>query len=65
MRKKKYSHHDAIHLIGQIAICMIFEVLKYKRPFDNDIYRKLLKKYKTRNPEKLMDSLENDPLLSS
>jgi hypothetical protein len=64
MRKKKYSHHDAIHLIGQILICLIFDVMKYKRPFDVETYRKLLKKYKTRNPEKLMDSLENDPLLS-
>jgi hypothetical protein len=63
MRKKKYSHHDAIHLIGQILICLIFDVMKYKRPFDLETYKKLLKKYKTRNPEKLMDSLENDPLL--
>jgi hypothetical protein len=63
MRKKKYSHHDAIHLVGQILICLIFDVMKYKRPFDLEAYRKLLKKYKTRDPEKLMNSLENDPLL--
>jgi hypothetical protein len=65
MRKKKYSHHDAIHLVGQILICLIFDVINYQKPFDLDTYRKLLKKYKTRNPEKLMDSLENDPLLPS
>jgi len=64
IRKKKYSHHDTIHFIGQFISCMIFDVLKYKRPFNLDVYRKLLKKYKTRNPEKLMDLLENDPLLS-
>ena len=29
-----------------------------------ELYQKLLKKYKTRNPEKLADLLENDPLLS-
>ncbi len=63
IRKKKYSHHDAIHFIGQILVCLIFDVMKYKSPFDLETYRKLLKKYKTRNPEKLMDSLENDPLL--
>jgi hypothetical protein len=38
--------------------------MEYKRPFNVDVYRKLLKKYKTRNPEKLMDLLEKDPLLS-
>lgn len=64
MRKKKYSDHDAIHLIGQILTAIMFEVMKYKKPFDNETYRKLLKKYKSRNPEKFMDLLENEPLLS-
>ena len=40
------------------------DVMKHKRPFNTQVYRKLLNKYKTRNPEKLMDLLENDPLLS-
>ena len=52
------------HFIGQVLSCLIFEVLKYKRPFNSELYCKLLQKYKTRNPEKLMDLLENDPLLS-
>jgi len=64
IRKKKYSHHDAIHFIGQILSCLIFDVLQNKKPFDSDLYRKLLKKYKSRNPEKLMDLLDNDPLLA-
>ncbi|CAB1061378.1 hypothetical protein D1BOALGB6SA_6151 [Olavius sp. associated proteobacterium Delta 1] len=64
IRKKKYSHHDAIHFVGQILICLIFDVMKYKRPFNLELYRKLLKKYKTRNPEKFMELLEKDPLLS-
>ena len=63
IRKKKYSHHDAIHFIGQILSCLIFDVLQNQKPFDTDLYRKLLKKYKTRNPDKLMELLENDPLL--
>jgi hypothetical protein len=63
IRKKKYSHHDAIHFIGQIVSCMIFDMLKYKKSYHADLYRKLLKKYKSRNPEKLMDLLEKDPLL--
>ena len=64
LRKKKYSHHDTIHFIGQIVSCMIYDIMKYQRPFDPELYRKLLKKYKSRNPEKLMDLLEKDPLLS-
>ena len=63
LRKKKYSHHDTIHFVGQILICLIFDVMKHKRPFNLKLYRTLLKKYKTRNPEKFMDLLENDPLL--
>ena len=63
IRKKKYSHHDAIHFVGQILSCLIFDVMQNKRPFNLDVYRKLLKKYKTRNPEKLMDLLESDRLL--
>jgi hypothetical protein len=39
-------------------------MLKHKIPFNPKLYRKLLKKNKTRNPEKLMDLLENDPFLS-
>ena len=63
VRKKKYSHHDTIHFVGQILSCLIFDVMKYKKPFNSELYRKLLKKYKTRNPEKLMDLLESDRLL--
>ena len=64
IRKKKYSHHETIHFVGQILICMLFDVMKYQKPYDLVTYRKLLKKYKNRNPEKLMDLLENEPLLS-
>ncbi len=63
VRRKKYSHHDTIHFIGQILVCLIFDVMKNKRPFNKGLYCKLLRKYKNRNPEKLMDQLENDPLL--
>ena len=63
VRKKKYSHHDTIHFVGQILSCLIFDVMKHKRSFNSELYRKLLKKYKTRNPEKFMELLEKDPLL--
>jgi hypothetical protein len=64
MRQKKYSRHDSIHLVGQILTCLIFEILEHQKPFDLETYRKLLLKYKSRNPEKLLDLLENEPLLS-
>jgi hypothetical protein len=64
MRKKKYSHHDAIHLIGQILVYLIYDVMENQRPFDLLTYQKLLKKYKTRNPAKFTNLLEKEPLLS-
>jgi hypothetical protein len=64
MRQKKYSRHDSIHLVGQVLTCLIFEILEHQKPFDLETYRKLLSKYKSRNPEKLMDLLEDEPLLS-
>ena len=63
MRNKKCSHHDVLHLIGAVFAPLMFNVLKNKRPFDLDTYIYLLKKYKTRKPEKLMDLLDNEPLL--
>ena len=64
MCRQKYSRHDAVHLIGQILGYFVFEVLENQKPFDLETYRKLLMKYKSRDPEKLMDLLENEPLLS-
>ncbi len=64
MRRKKYSRHDSIHLIGQILTCLLYEMSAYQKPFDLETYRKLLAKYKSRKPEKLMDLLANEPLLS-
>ena len=39
-------------------------MMKNNVPFDLELYRKLLKKYKSRNPDKMMELLENDPLLT-
>jgi len=64
MRRKNYSRHDSIHLVGQILTCLIYDILEHQKPFDLETYRKLLGKYKSRNPEKLLDFLENEPLLS-
>jgi hypothetical protein len=63
MRNKKCTHHETIHLIAAILTPLMFQVMKERRPFDIDGYRSLLKKYKTRNPDKIFDELidERDP----
>ncbi|MBC8458438.1 MAG: DUF1841 family protein [Deltaproteobacteria bacterium] len=63
MRKKKCSHHESIHLIGAILAPLMFSVIKEQRPFDIDTYKHLLKKYKTRNPGKLLDLLDKESKL--
>lgn len=64
MRQKKYHRHDAIHLVGQILIYFIFDMMENQKPFDLDIYRRLLDKYKTCNPLELAELLEKESLLS-
>ena len=63
MRQKKVSHHDAIHLIGMILSPLMFGVLKDKKPFDLETYKRLLKKCKTRKPEKIPDLLDKEQTL--
>ena len=60
MRKKKASHHEAMHLIGAILAPLIFNVIQQKRAFDLDNYEALLKRYKTKKPEKVWDALDKD-----
>ena len=64
MRQKKYPHHDTLHLLGAILAPLMFSTLQTKTPFQIDIYRKLLTKYKKRRPDKIFDLLETEPLLS-
>lgn len=59
MRKKKCSHHDTIHLIGAILVPLMFDTLKNKTPFDNDRYVSMLKKYKSRKPDKIWALLDS------
>jgi hypothetical protein len=60
MRNKKCSHHETTHLIGAILTPLMFQTMKERSAFDIDGYKSLLKKYKTRNPDKLFDQLSND-----
>lgn len=61
MLKNKCSRHEAIHLLITVFTYFLFPVLKEKRPFRLDAYRKILKDYKTRKPERILDLLENEP----
>jgi hypothetical protein len=62
MRKNKCSHHDTLHLIGLILIPFMLHTLQDNIPFDLDSYMKLLKKYKTRKPDRIPELLESEPL---
>jgi hypothetical protein len=63
MRNRKCSHHEAIHLIGAILAPLMFSALKDSAPFDTETYRDLLRKYKTRDPDKIGRLLEKEPRL--
>ncbi len=63
IRQKKYPHHDTLHLLGAILAPLMFATLQTKTPFQIDIYKKLLTKYKKRRPDKIFDLLEKEPLL--
>lgn len=59
MRNKKCSHHDTVHLIGAILVPLMFDTMKNKEPFDNDSYVSMLRKYKSRKPDKIWALLDS------
>ena len=59
MLRKKCSRHEAIHLLNIILVKFIFQILKEKKPFPLESYRKILKEYKSRRPEKIDQLLES------
>jgi hypothetical protein len=63
MIKKRCSPHEAVHMIGAILAPLMFLTLKTGQPFEPETYKRLLKKYKTRNPQKIFDLLENETAL--
>jgi hypothetical protein len=60
MRKKKASHHDAVHLIGLVLTPLIWKTLLEQQPFDLEEYRSRLKKLKYVKPRKIFDSIEKE-----
>ncbi len=60
MRKKKASHHDAVHLIGVVLVPLIWETLREQRAFDLEEYRSRLKNLKYVKPGKIFDLIEKE-----
>ena len=61
MVKNKCTRHEAIHLLMAILIRFLFPMLKMKTTFPLRRYCELLKKYKSRKPDKIMGLLEHEP----
>ncbi|MFQ5707830.1 MAG: DUF1841 family protein [bacterium] len=60
MRRKKVTHHDAIHLIGSIVTPLVFQALKQMQPFDLTLYKRLLRIYRDKKPERIASALNKD-----
>lgn len=60
LRKKKLSHHDALHLLMAIMTPLIFNVVRSHDAFDEGYYVRLLRKYMEKKPEKIWKALEQE-----
>jgi hypothetical protein len=60
MRKKKATHHEALHLIGAVLAPLLFGTLKDLKAFDLEEYRSRLRKFKSMKPEKIFDAMERE-----
>jgi len=61
MLRNKCTEHEAIHLLMGILLKFLFPILTRRDRFDLDGYRKLLKIYKTRKPDRIAAFLESEP----
>ena len=61
MISRKCSRHEALHLLAAILLKFLFPVLQGRRELRLDTYRELLKKYKSRRPDKIQDLLNEEP----
>jgi len=61
MLRNKCTAHEAIHLLMSILLKFLFPIFKKRSRFDLDGYQKLLKKYKTRKPDKIIGLLDREP----
>lgn len=58
MMNKKANRHDVIHIIGYIFTNFLFPTLKEGKPFDNEMYKKALKFFMNKKPDKVWPALE-------
>jgi hypothetical protein len=61
MLRTRCTAHEAIHLLMGVLLKFLFPILTKRGRFDLDGYRKLLKIYKTRKPDKIVAFLESEP----
>jgi hypothetical protein len=61
MLRNKCTRHEAVHLLMDILIRFLFPMLKTHTAFPLDRYCELLKKYKSRKPDKIIGLLEKEP----
>jgi hypothetical protein len=61
MIKNKCTRHEAIHLLMTILLKFLFPMLKKQGGIQLNAYRELLKKYKSRKPDKIIGLLEDEP----
>jgi len=54
------SHHEATHLLAAVWIPFLFDGLQAGSEFDREGYRRLLKKAKSRTPDKIWDMLHQE-----
>ncbi len=64
MLRNRCSAHEAIHLLMAVLIKFLFPIFKKRGRFDLDGYRKLLRMYKMRKPDKILTLLESESMLS-
>ena len=60
MQKKKMPRHDIIHLIGLVMTPFILHTFKANKPFDVELYTRLLRKYKNMKPDKFYSAIDRD-----
>lgn len=61
MLRNKWTAHEVIHLLMAILVKFLSPIFKKRSKFDLDGYRKLLKIYKTRKPDKIIPLLNSEP----
>jgi hypothetical protein len=60
MRNRGCTHHEALHLVEVVLVCLFCTAVQEGIPFDMERYKFLLRKYKKRKPQKIYDLLAQE-----